>query len=267
MPAVIRRLGTISFNGAADANGTRWGCTELLGWYDGPTMRQQTLALAGEHGEVLTENLYGSRHMVLRGWAVPGAAVTTAGIADTLNAQTDMTTADKTLYVDESPAKQVTVRRNGDVRMRLVDGADRAVEFEIPLIATDPRKYSQTLTSTVITVAAAATSNSATVPNAGSIRLYPERLVVAGTATAPITITIDGKDIVLSQGLGAGRYVIYPQTRRVLYGAVDAEVSHYDYVTSARWGTIAPGGTLVEIERSATTATLTFTVETRSAFI
>jgi hypothetical protein len=267
MLAVVRRLGGIEFNGAVDGDGTRWTCSKLVGWHDGPSMRQQSMDLAGEWGEVPTENLYGGRHMVLYGGAIPGPGVTTDEMADKLNDITDVTQGEKTLYVDESTPKQVQVRRNGDLRFGLAGDSPRAVEFEIPLLATDPRKYSQTLDSTVITVTAGATSDSETAPNAGKTRTYPERIVVAGTGTQPLTITVDGKEIELSQGLGAGRFLIYPQTRRVLYGPVGSEVSHYDYVTSARWGYIQPGGSVVAAERSSSTASMTVTVESRAAWI
>ncbi len=97
---VAVRLGAITFDGTADGRGTIWAVEDLAGWYDGPPMRQQTMSTVGEWGEILTENLYDARRLVLTGWAIPGPGVAPSTIADKLNNVTDVTQGSKTLYVD-----------------------------------------------------------------------------------------------------------------------------------------------------------------------
>ena len=267
MTAVVRHLGTIDFNSVVDGDGTRWGCDSIEGWYDGPSMRQGTLNVAGEWGGVVTENLYGPRMLLLRGWAVPGSAVTTAQMVDKLNNVSNATTGTVTLKVDENPAKQVNAKRNGETRVRLMGGSERILEFEVPLIAPDPRKYSQTLTQTTITLGSGVSSNSATIPNAGTVAMYPESIVISGTGTQPLTVTVGTRAVTLTTSLSTNRYILYPQTGQVYYGASGSEVTHAEYATAAPKFQIAVGGSSMTVTRTGTTGTMTVDVYSRAAWI
>lgn len=144
-------LGGIIFDPDAgpDANGIEWIISELDGW-DSPELRQNLLNPTTIHGQVIGESLYGGRAMTATGWiCVPNeASFWTA--RNTLAAATNLVSTEGTLIVRETPPKKCQVRRAGKLRMRNHDDV-YVVEFEIPLIAPDPRKYA--LDNTVVSLA------------------------------------------------------------------------------------------------------------------
>lgn len=143
-------LGGIVFDpdAAPDVNGVRWVVSELDGW-DSPELRQQLLDPTSVHGRVFGESLYGSRDMTMTGVADVPDEPTLWVARNALANATNLVLAGDWLVVHETPPKKCLVRRAGRVRMR--NNPDVLwVEFEVPLVAADPRKYA--MDDTVVSI-------------------------------------------------------------------------------------------------------------------
>ena len=131
-----------------DANGFEWIINELEGW-DSPEMRLQLLNPTAVHGAVIGQSLYGPRPMTASGWiGVPDEPGFWAA-RNILATATNLVTASADLVVHEAVPKKCRVQRADKLRMRNHPDV-LVVEFAIPLIAVDPRKYA--LDGTVVSL-------------------------------------------------------------------------------------------------------------------
>lgn len=164
------RLGAITFaNGLPDADGDRFKLTELDGW----EFPEVDVEFSERHGDglyVARRRLRG-RPITLSGSAVPQTGPVSTSRTWRLRKKLaqvcdDLVRANGTLFVDEPAlgfgplqadvllAERLRVRRLGPY----------AIEFEIPLLAPDPRKYSQTLKAQAINSVATAITNAGGFP-------------------------------------------------------------------------------------------------------
>jgi hypothetical protein len=243
-PLVVT-LGGITFNNdAADTNGAYWYCGEIDGW-DSPAMRISQLEPTGYHGVVIGEMLYGPRALVLggpSGSAGEGSCVLgTVSAANYWASYYRLMAATQTvpllgarpatiaLAVAEPTPKQANVLRAGPVRIREFRGAI-GFNFEVPLIAADPRKHALTAS----TLAGAAGS----AVNGGIVEVWPTLTVVGpGSADVIVTNTTTGKLVRIPVTLSGGQTLVvdFEQATATVNGTPVAVHS------STRWWTLPPG--------------------------
>lgn len=132
--------------GAVDANGTSWLLKKVDGWDSAPAVGAVPQR-AGDHGGWATQQWYGPRIITL---TVLASAQTQAlrDVARATLQQVVPVNDMATLTYNEPVPKQLMVRRNGGANITETCPTLTDVEFVIPLVAPDPRKYG-TQTSTV----------------------------------------------------------------------------------------------------------------------
>lgn len=174
----------IVFDGAADASGAKWYITGEKGWTEMPALKQQTLDLVGQHGGVVMPSYFSPRAIVLSGTcraSTPDGATTARNTLSSVMAA--LTGVGGWMRVTEgSQTLRAGVKIAGAVRMDPPNGTG-SFQFEIPLTAEDPRKYSETVTTVTKT---GSTTTTHEVTNGGTIDTYP--IVTLGGA-GPINIT------------------------------------------------------------------------------
>lgn len=130
-------LGGIPLNQLDDL-GIQWYVKSLVGWTS-PAVRPAIADRSGDQGSYQGQFLHGPRAITILGTFIApdedsmrDARERLAGVTNTL--------ADIPFTVNERFPKYATVRRAGELRMSPI--GKLAVEFQIALIAADPRKYS-----------------------------------------------------------------------------------------------------------------------------
>lgn len=270
---VALTLGALTFNGAnltaSGVAGSTVYCTDVEGW-DSPELRQTLIEAAAQHGGVYVENRYGWRRMALKGVAIPASGVDVSTLDDFIAGELN-TPSGKTLTVHEAVPKITTVRRAG---LYLSRRRFHRIEFEVELVAADPRKYSETAKQATITVPAGSTWSDVLVRNDGNFPSFPDLITISGEAGAPIELerADTGQKIVLQSPITTSRYLIYPKPngfRDVLWGAAGSETSRYDLVDGAtRWWDIINGANMgLILRRPGTTGTLTAVIDYRDSWI
>lgn len=139
-------IGGITFNGAADGNGTLWRCKDVEGW--GKARRRlELIDRTGGDGAVVGENQRGPRALGLDGWII-ATSNTNAWVArNALEAAMDDSST-LTLVVEEPTPKQVSVYCADEPTFTWI--SDKKLSFSVDLIAPDPRKYATSESSTTI---------------------------------------------------------------------------------------------------------------------
>lgn len=142
MPGTTATLAGITFGGPPDGNGVSYRLETVKGWTDTPGVRQSTEERVGVDGQILLESNFSGRALLIKGKI---AAPTAAALWGQMNALTaalgGLVGANGTLVVNEPAPKQMAVRLAPPGAF--VDPvSDQTAEFEIPLIAVDPFKYS-----------------------------------------------------------------------------------------------------------------------------
>lgn len=243
MAAVVVTLGSITLgNDVADANGAIWHVSEIDGW-DAPDLRATVLSLAGEDREAMGPVLYKGRALSLKGTCVTPTDAAFWASRTALATATLLTTSSGLLTVAETTTKKISVYRAGRVLMRPLGGL-RGFEFEVPLMAPDPRILANT--ATTITAAGTAT-------NTGNFKASPV-LTVTGSAAGPIVIanTTAGKTVTISTSVPAAQLLVVDfKARTILLNGVN----RYDLVASTpQWFDIAPGNNTITYSGGGTIA-------------
>lgn len=236
MAAVVVTLGTVTLDGTTvDANGAIWHLSEIDGW-DSPDLRATIFDLPGHDREALGPLLHRGRALSLRGKCqTPTDAAFWASRAKLASA-TLLTSTSGTLTVAETTTKKIAVNRAGRVLMKPLGGL-RGFEFEVSLIAPDPRILANTGSS--ITAAGTATNN-------GNFRAAWV-LTVTGAAAGPIVLTRTApgatKTVSITTAVPGGQQlVIDSRARSVLLNGVN----RYDLVTSTpEWFELEPGANTI----------------------
>jgi hypothetical protein len=114
-----------------------WYLRRIEGW-DGPDVRIDNVELPLRHGERVTNSLYGARALELRGSIAGWHRSLVREAWQHLLFVTNGLENQEILVVHEDQPKAVLFQRAGKPRGAW---ADRVWEFEIPLVARDPRKY------------------------------------------------------------------------------------------------------------------------------
>lgn len=232
--ALVITLGALTLNDdPADANGAMWDVVALEGW-DSPDLRSSLLPLPGEDRQAIGPVLYNARSLSIVGeCTVPSEAAYWLSKTKIMTA-TELTRAPGTLTVTETTTKKISVYRAGRVLWRPVHSLLRS-EFEIPLVAPDPRILANT--ATTITPGGTAT-------NSGNFKASPT-LTVTGAAAGPIVIanTTAGKTVTINTSVPGGQQLVVDfKARTILLNGVN----RYDLVAATpQWFDIAPGANTI----------------------
>lgn len=239
-----------------DANGITWTWTRIDGW-EPPDLRADVLTLAGQDGEVFGEWRHRGRALVLAGVAHKEGAVypfeTEYWLAfNSLAAASNLVSGTGTLTVDEPTPKQMTVKRQGRPRMRPFQGRFAVMEWEIPLIASDWRKYGTTLNS----------DSSSPVNNGGNARSTPVVVITGASTTPRITNTTDdSKYVEVATSLTGGQTLTLDMQNRTATHSANGNVDSL-IAAGSRWWDLLPGDNTVTL-----TGGGTFAVQYRDAYI
>lgn len=189
-------LGSLTFNDLIpDADGVVWGMRELEGW-DSAELREDLADRDQAHGQHRGASYYGGRLLVARGLIRCPSLAAQRTARYKLLAATDLTDADATLTVQESPSKQAAVRRAGRPVVKTI--GDRLLDYDIPLRAVDPRKYATSVTT--ITIAAGATATGTIGGGTGADTPLHVKLKSTGGAGVVFTDNISGQTVTVTAG-------------------------------------------------------------------
>jgi len=204
---VLVDVGGQEFNGPRDSNGVEWSVASIGGW-EGGGADLATEGMAGADGDAVGRHRLRGRSLVVAGTVSTPPEQHWAAFY-TLTAVVNNLTARRDLVVHEPDgAKVVRYIRGGQPRIR--QEAARVIEFELPLLCPDPRKYLlNPRTSTLGAGQSAPINNLGTYPGGAPVR------VVTTTAGA-VDITLESGRFRTRAGesLPAGA-VIDPLTRTV----------------------------------------------------
>jgi hypothetical protein len=134
--------------GSTDTNGTTWLLKKVEGWDGAPTVGQ-VIQRSGDHGGWPTQQNYGPRILTL----TVQASAPTQALRDVARAQLNQAVPinDTATFVYNEPTpKQVQVRLNGSAHIAETYLTLTDVEFTVPLVAPDPRKYGTQLKSAAV---------------------------------------------------------------------------------------------------------------------
>jgi hypothetical protein len=190
----------ITFNTAhADPQGVEWWIGDLDGW-EFPDVDVSPLARMGRHGVWVPPSWFRARMVTMRGTFVAPDLATAHIAGEQLAALAALTTTPGVLSVYEHNPLRLEVRLAGRVRFDRSRAEGRHVNFEIPLIAADPRRYALAEQSVTFGVnVAPATGHGFTFPLVFDFDFGSEGEItggtpvqVAGTVETPPTFTFRG---------------------------------------------------------------------------
>ena len=262
--------------GAQDANGTAWLLLGVDG-LDGAPTDGQVIQRAGDHGGYPTPQFYAPRPITLR----VHASAATQALRDTARAlmQQAVPVSDlATLVYNEPVPKTLQVRRSGPLKETYPAGT-LDVEFEIGLIAPDPRKYGASHTTTVtansqmlgvtypvtypLTYPAQAAPGGAVVVNNGNFETRP-MITVTGPITGPALYNqTSGQTVSFSTlTMLSTDVLVLDMLNKVAY--LDGAAIAPDL--SSSWWVLPPGTSQVVLQGSGA-AGATMTIATQDAWM
>lgn len=245
----------IVFNTGAESDGLEWWASALNGW-DSPDVRSASTPRPQDDGLFLPASRHGGRELELVGKIV-AASRDAAYAAKIRLAKLANLRKTLNLYVAEDRVRLVTVTRTDRL---LLAQRSRVVDFSIPLIAGDPRKYASSPT-----VIDGEVGEDLVFENDGTIPTRPVA-VVTGPVDVPALINVTtGEELVFDVTLDAGDELEVDFDLRT---ARSAGASFRAYLASGyRWWELAPGSSTIRLDAdtSGPGAGVTFTA--RSAWI
>jgi hypothetical protein len=200
--------------GAVDANGTSWLLKKIEGWDSAPAVGQ-VIQRSGDHGGWPVPQWYGPRIITL----TLLASAPTQALRDAARTQLQQVVPINdlaTLVYNEPVPRQAYVRRNGSANVSETYPTLTDVEFTIPLVAPDPRKYGTVMQSATVTAAssgiglivpftipavlpASPLAGSTTVTNRGNFEA-PALVTITGPIPSPAAVNVTtGQTISYSQ--------------------------------------------------------------------
>lgn len=232
MTAVAATLAGVNFNGAADVNGTQWLMEELEG-YDSPPVKTIIVEGTNRNGGVVASALLGPRPMTIRGLAKATSEANFWTAYDGLSDALGSFFATQTLQVTEGGSG--VVKRLGVITatgLRKKFHGTGSFRFEIPLMAPDPLKYSDALSTTALP---------ATVVNTGNFETYPVITLTAGGNYVLANTTQGAGAVITITGAPAGT-LLDLNNRTAYSGATDV----YNIVASTSvWWALLPGNNVI----------------------
>lgn len=262
--------------GATDADGTDWA---IMSWQGlgGITTVGQVVQRAGDHGGWATPQFFGPRTITL----TVHATAQSQALRDVARARLQQAipvSGLATLRWDDPQPVQMQVRRSGPIVETYPTLTD--VEFSIPLVAPDPRKYgtvlhtaSATQASTApglappltppFTLPAGAPPMSVVCTNGGSFETRPV-VTIAGPIGSPAIVNQTTGQAIAFPGLtlsAADVLAVDLDARQALLNGVYRASD-----TASSWWVLPPGTTGVQVTGTGSTGS-TMTVAWRDAWI
>lgn len=250
---------TIPF-GEVDGNGVAWILKGVKGW-DGPPSVGQVIQRSADHGGWPSAQYYGPRLLTLDVMAsAPTQAARDAAKEQLVQAVPVSDLA--TFTYNEPVPKQAYVRQNGSAQIGMTFPTLVDVEFTIPLVAPDPRKYS-TIPLTATATLPAPVINPLTLPvtlpigfpgstppidsavtcvNSGTFETRPV-ITVAGPITSPSIVNAVTGQAITFTGLAMAatdQLIISTDARQSYLGGV-----YYPADVNSGWWVLDPGSTQV----------------------
>lgn len=240
---------------------------EIDGW-DSPDVRGQFDDRTNDMGVVPMGLAYGGRPMTLIGWSVLGGADTLTDLRATIARTFDLVSTTGLLIVRENPDKQVEVYRHARIRQRPHPGG---IRWEVPLMATDPRKLGTTEQTQQGSIASGQTSATINVPDGpGDAPTRPTiDYTAASTANeAPFTFAHGGLTVATGGGwslsVGQTLTVDFEQATLFIDGGERADLIDLD---ATRWWDLSAAGGAVTVTRNTTAGVGNIDVRYREAWL
>lgn len=245
----------VVFNTGAAGDGVEWVVSDLTGW-DSAEVRAPAARRPADHGLFLSTFFHGGRVLELVGHVM---APTTALAYAAKTALARLTNIDRplTLTVYEDRSRIVTARRSDRLLLRQVDGY---VEFSIPLLAADPRKYAAELFELTADVGVDVVAD-----NEGTMSTRASVTVTGPIATPLLRNVTSGEELAVDVALDAGETLIVDFD---LHAVSVGGVSRRSAVLSGyRWWELAPGTNTLRLEADTSEAGASMALQWRSAWI
>jgi hypothetical protein len=247
-----------AFDGfTVDADGIMYSCSSLEGWWETASMTLQTAPRGADDGVVIVDERLNERPLALAGFIHRAQRETPVGVQG-LDALRRLKAACRPLrslsllQVAEAtaavPILQSYVRLAApmNVDMKWHDNALVTVEFMIPLIAQDPRRYDADLSSQV------SGAGTDTITTNGD-ELTPPVFTITGPATDPLvrSHSVATNPILKWEGSvpGGQDLVIDCAEKTVKLNGVNAR----DGLTFPNWFQLIAGNNSIEFDQSTTT--------------
>jgi len=268
--------------GSTDSNGVTWVLKELKGW-DGPPGVGQVIQRSADHGGWPSAAYYGPRLMTLSVEAkAPTQALRDQAAQQLVQAVPVSDLA--TFRYDEPVPKQVYCRQTASANITMNKPTLVDVEFSIPLVAPDPRKYSTVPFSGTATVPAPvinpltlpvtlpigfpgstpAIDSAVTCVNAGTFETRPV-ITVTGPITSPQVVNASTGQVISFTGLtltSAQQLVLYTDNRQAFLSG-----TFYPADLGSAWFVLEPGETQVYLTGSGFAGGAAITISFSSAWL
>ncbi|GAA0347920.1 phage tail family protein [Actinoallomurus spadix] len=208
--------------GQVDDAYVQWRMTDLTGW-DAADLEENAETRTGADGMFDAPNYYGGRTVQVKGLIVAPDAVTLEAAMYRL-VQAVPPRRLVTVRFDEATPKYVMARRSGRPMVGKV--TDRTAEFDVSLLAPDPRKYAVDATSVTLSIAQPAAglappwtapvtlpartggSDTVVVTNSGIYETQPLIRIAGPGQDLQITNTTTGAFLAYDVLLGATDYLL-----------------------------------------------------------
>ena len=245
--------------GVVDDQGTVWYLTGVEGWSDAPPPRTSLTPRAGEHGGFDGPAFLDMRALTVNGIAVCTDRISTWRSRDIFTSVLgDPALGLSTVVVTQAGylTRRMLVRRSGDNKTQLI--APNVFKFSMILVAPDPRRYADTLSSQAVglptvgggglvyplvyplTYGSGTSGGQMALINLGTMSTWPLWLVT-GPVTGPvITNTDTGQRLEFDPtfDVPAGQVMtVDPNVKTVFL----AGVSRRDRLFTAQWFDLDPG--------------------------
>lgn len=251
--------------GQVDANGTAWLLKKVEGW-DSPPAVGAVPQRSGDHGGWATLQTAGPRIITL----IVLASAQSQALRDVARAQLQQVVPFNdlcTFTYNEPVAKQMAVRRNGGANITETYPTLCDVEFTIPLVAPDPRKYAtqqQTVTVSAVplstigvvlpvtvpfTLPAQVPTGSVAVTNGGTFETRP-LITINGPMTAPSVTNLATAQTVSYSTLALGATDVLTVDLNARQGYLNGAFRPADLTSS--WWSLQPGVNVIQLGGSTT---------------
>lgn len=272
------------FNDPTDPNYV--GVITDLSGFDSPEVRESADDLVGMDGGIHGDFFYGRRPITMSGIVLnPTTALDRDQKLDKLSAATDALRANSILnWTDNAGvAKFLTLRRQQPIRFT---GAWQK-EFQLPMVAADPRIYSVALNAQEVSASVSdpstvgrgfdesfdvvygpmAPNGQLLVTNAGTTTTFPVLTVTGPGVNPQISNVTTGQAIYLNYTLAAGETLVLDTLNRtVLLNGTSSRYNALDF-TNTSWFGLVPGVNDLRIAFNSFTAPAKLAVQWRDAWL
>jgi len=258
-----------SANGVVDAQGTTWYLTKIEGWHDAPLPRLSMSARAGEHGAFDGPAYLEPRVITIEGVAVCADRISAWRARDiAASVLGDASLGLSTLVVTQAGylTRQAEVRRSGDIKTAPM--AANAFRWSIVLVAPNPRRYSDTLSTQSVGLpqgsgsglvfpllfpldfGSAQAGGDMTLTNAGTMATWPTWEILGPLDGPIITAVASGEQLLFDPTLtvpDGETLIIDTDAKTVLLSGINVR----DRLFTAGWFHLDPGDTQVRFQSTA----------------